>query len=557
MRQSIARRLNSRLFWRLVGIFLFLDLFICLLTAGGLVYYSELQAEKVIKIIAETGLPESGAWLELSNIRVSASRGDGGGAVIPQPFSYMLPVSTRRGLRAVDATGDITFFGRIDELSYIIIVEQDDVEYRIAVALEPFLRVFRVLLILLLVYEFLTVLSKTGKNRRMVRRELDPISALTRATMNLNAVSKQLDPDKMAALAGKLEGINASRLDTRIQIDDTQAELKSLAQAINGMLDRINESYRAQVRFVSDASHELRTPISVIQGYANLLDRWGKNDEKTLQESIHAIKDEAANMKDLVEQLLFLARGDNDTIMLQPEVFSLAELAREVTGEFAMIDATHHFELKAGSEAIVRADRGLIKQALRILVDNAVKYTDPGGHITLATSADGATATISVSDDGIGIKPEAVGHIFERFYRADASRARATGGAGLGLSIAQWITYRHNGHLEVLSREGIGTRISVLLPASNAPASNAPASNAPAISMPAASAPASRPPGLRPPTYNLTFGAQPDAPSPQWTQVSKDAQSLEQQMTREMEAQQPPFKPVPPDSPLPPSAPKE
>jgi signal transduction histidine kinase len=232
------------------------------------------------------------------------------------------------------------------------------------------------------------------------------------------------------------------------------------------MLDRINDSYRAQVRFVSDASHELRTPISVIQGYANLLDRWGKNDEKTLQESINAIKDEAANMKDLVEQLLFLARGDNDTILLQPEVFSLSDLAGEVVGEFTMIDATHQFEFRPGTGDIaVKADRGLIKQALRILVDNAVKYTDAGGHITLAASGDGVNATLSVSDDGIGIKPEAVGHVFERFYRADASRARATGGAGLGLSIAQWIATKHDGHMEVLSREGIGTRISIVLPA--------------------------------------------------------------------------------------------
>ena len=105
------------------------------------------------------------------------------------------------------------------------------------------------------------------------------------------------------------------------------------------MLDRINESYRSQVRFVSDASHELRTPISVIQGYANLLDRWGKNDEKTLQESIDAIKDETANMKGLVEQLLFLARGDNNTMALQIEHFELSALAVEVLQETQMIDA--------------------------------------------------------------------------------------------------------------------------------------------------------------------------------------------------------------------------
>jgi signal transduction histidine kinase len=268
----------------------------------------------------------------------------------------------------------------------------------------------------------------------------------------------------MEDLAGKLEGINAAKLDTRIQVDETQEELKNLARAINGMLDRINDSYRAQVRFVSDASHELRTPISVIQGYANLLDRWGKNDEKTLQESITAIKDEAANMKELIEQLLFLARGDNNTIALQPEVFLISDLAREVMNETQMIDSAHVFELRL-SQAAVSADRALIKQALRILVDNSIKYSESGGTILLTTAIEGKNAKLSVQDEGIGIRPDVIPYIFDRFYRAEQSRARATGGAGLGLSIAKWIISRHGGHMEVLSRENFGTRITIVLKA--------------------------------------------------------------------------------------------
>lgn len=113
--------------------------------------------------------------------------------------------------------------------------------------------------------------------------------------------------------------LTPAHLDTRISVGDTQKELKSLAAAINGMLDRLGEAYRSQARFVSDASHELRTPIAVIQGYVNLLDRWGKHDPKAMQESIDAIKGEAAAMKELVEQLLFLARGDNAGIHLEME----------------------------------------------------------------------------------------------------------------------------------------------------------------------------------------------------------------------------------------------
>ncbi|HBC92592.1 MAG TPA: sensor histidine kinase, partial [Pelotomaculum sp.] len=250
---------------------------------------------------------------------------------------------------------------------------------------------------------------------------------------------------------------------TRISVGETQSELKSLASAINGMLDRINESYRSQVRFVSDASHELRTPISVIQGYVNLLDRWGKNDEKTLQESIDAIKDETENMKSLVEQLLFLARGDNNTMALQVERFELSALAEEVLRETQMIDGGHEYNSHA-APVFINADRSLVKQATRILIDNAMKYSPPGKRIIVSVSSADGYARLTVQDEGIGIKSEAVPRILDRFYRADESRAKATGGAGLGLSIAKWITERYGGHIEVLSRLDIGTRISIVFP---------------------------------------------------------------------------------------------
>jgi signal transduction histidine kinase len=468
---SIAKKLNVRMFWRLLSLFIWLDILLCLITGIGLAVYSEHKAEEAVLLIAESGLPpaDTSGWQKLTGLEITEATGDVPGIEIPRPFSYPLPALTENAKRNVTVTSDLSapFLKRLDEVSYNVYAEIGGTTYKIAVLLGPFFRIFKYALLVLFICEIFSLLSRAAKDRHMVRRTLDPITELTRAAQNLNAVTSQLDPEKMAALAGKLEGINAARLDTRIQVDDTQEELKNLARAINSMLDRINESYRAQVRFVSDASHELRTPISVIQGYANLLDRWGKNDEKTLQESINAIKDEAANMKDLVEQLLFLARGDNNTIMLQAETFNLADLAREVFAETKMIDATHIFEVKA-SDVWVSADRALIKQATRILVDNAVKYTDPGGQITLSTGFEDGYAKLKVTDNGIGIPPEIVPRIFDRFYRADESRARATGGAGLGLSISKWITSRHGGFMEVLSREGLGTKISIVLPAAGA-----------------------------------------------------------------------------------------
>ena len=152
-------------------------------------------------------------------------------------------------------------------------------------------------------------------------------------------------------------------------------------------------------------------------------------------------------------------------ISLQLETFDLSELAEEVYRETKMIDSGHEYEARFVPVAVV-ADKGLIKQAVRILIDNAIKYTNTGGKIILFAGESADAATITVQDEGIGIPSEAVPLIFERFYRADSSRARATGGAGLGLSIAKWIVERHGGHLEVLSRQEFGTRIIVALPRS-------------------------------------------------------------------------------------------
>lgn len=467
-RFSIVYKLSLKLFFRLIGIFLTLDIMVCILAAGAFIVHSEKQAAAAFEIVSETGVPDeiSSEWLTLSGLSVSE--------LDRAPRGFFLPERVRRQFVEPTAFAARRFevglgkgsppLERLKSLSYIIELEHYGGAVRIAASAKTFLDIFIDVFIGLLIVELIILFSKVFEDARLVRRTLKPIYELEMAAQTLNKVGSRLDPCEMESLAGTLEGINAARLDTRIKIEETQEELKGLARAINGMLDRISESYRAQVRFVSDASHELRTPISVIQGYANLLDRWGKNDEKTLQESITAIKEEAANMKELVEQLLFLARGDNNSIILNLEDFSLSELSREVAGEMQMIDGAHNYHLKL-SETRVSADRALIKQALRILVDNAIKYTPSGGNITFSTEQDGEHSKVSVQDDGIGICPEAVPRIFDRFYRTDESRARATGGAGLGLSIARWITLRHGGHVEVLSREGIGTRITLILPA--------------------------------------------------------------------------------------------
>jgi len=261
------------------------------------------------------------------------------------------------------------------------------------------------------------------------------------------------------------ETLSESNLSNRINIAGTKNELKDLAAVINRMLDRIERSYNSQKQFVSDASHELRTPIAVIRGYTDMLKRWGKDDPEVLDEGIMAISQETDGMKDLVESLLFLARHDKKTLMMEVSEFSAPELVQEVLKEETMVHEEHHFHLETADDVQMKADRGMIKQVLRILCDNAVKYSEAGTNIYLSCKKEtDGTCSLNIRDEGQGIPAEDLPKIFDRFYRSDKARKSETGGHGLGLSIARIIVIAHNGKIRVRSKPGTGTVFSVVLP---------------------------------------------------------------------------------------------
>lgn len=260
--------------------------------------------------------------------------------------------------------------------------------------------------------------------------------------------------------------ITIYNMDARLNIGEAKYELKDLAYTLNKMLDSLKTDYTKQKRFVSDVSHELRTPISIIDGYASMLQRWGKKDEEVLNESIEAIKNEAENMKDLVENLLFLARHDNQTLIYNKENFYIDELLNEVIRETGIIDKKHIIEHTITPNVLICGDRNRLKQAIRIFVDNAIKYTPPSGKIILESYKTDSDIGISIKDTGIGISREDLGNIFNRFYRSDKSRTRQTGGHGLGLSIAKIIILGHKGKIKVRSKIGIGTEIIITIPTS-------------------------------------------------------------------------------------------
>ena len=518
IKSSIVARLNTRLFFRLLGIYFTMDLLLTLLFCGGLFMWAEGQAAQISALVEERGVPtaEATEWMGAGSYTVVAGApeeletgwlvtdetsvvtdmptdtsapaestastvvitggtagqaAEAGSALAPLGFRLPgwlpSPAETEGGVRWFNpGTVDLLFlvtFSTGDTTSYTLYLPHNGDPYTIQIDLSSPAAIFVFAARVLLICQLASLITNLFKNAGSIKKVLRPIQELAATAAKLNQ-AERMSPEELRALAGKLDEINATHLDQRVSVSGTQRELQTLAQAINAMLDRIDEAYRSQMRFVSDASHELRTPIAVIQGYANLLDRWGKDDPATRQEAIDAIRQEADSMKELVEQLLFLARGDNDSMKVSFEPFDLTEVAGEVLRETQMIDQTHKFTARWSLPVPVWADLGLIKQALRVLVDNAIKYTPEGGRVTIwAEGADGL-ARLSVEDEGQGIDRESLPHIFDRFYRTDESRARQTGGTGLGLAIAKWIADRHGGWFEVVSWPGVGTRITLVLP---------------------------------------------------------------------------------------------
>lgn len=250
----------------------------------------------------------------------------------------------------------------------------------------------------------------------------------------------------------------------RLNVEGTKNELKDLAMVVNSMLDRIEISYESQKQFVSDASHELRTPIAVIQGYANMLNRWGSKNEEVLQESIDAITNESKSMQDLVEKLLFLSRHDKKTLKLKKSKFNMCPVVEEMVKETRLVSTNRVIENPILNDVIVYGDKQALKQAIRIFIDNAIKYTKDGDTISISCENDNEDCIITVKDTGIGMSRKDVDNIFERFYRSDQVRNDKIYGHGLGLSIAKLIILGHTGKIKVRSQLTKGTSFIVTLP---------------------------------------------------------------------------------------------
>ena len=249
----------------------------------------------------------------------------------------------------------------------------------------------------------------------------------------------------------------------RVPLASTEDELKRLALTFNAMLQSLEVAYQGQQRFVSDASHELRAPLTAIQANLELLERHPRMPEADRREAVNEASREAARLGRLVAELLALARADAG-VGIRSQPVDLDRVALEAVQEARHLAQGRKIEIEKLDPVKLSGDRDRLKELLLILLDNAVKYTPAKGVISLRLQKNGTDAEIGVSDNGVGILPQDLPHVFERFYRSDPARSTDPGGSGLGLPIARWIAERHGGTIAIQSEPGKGTRATITFP---------------------------------------------------------------------------------------------
>jgi heavy metal sensor kinase len=269
--------------------------------------------------------------------------------------------------------------------------------------------------------------------------------------------------DEITATA---RSIGESSLSRRLPVPGTNDELERLSVTLNQMLERIEGAFRRVTEFTADASHELRTPIALVRTTAELALR-KRRTEGDYRGALEEILNEAERTTGLIENLLTLARADAGKAQMERSPLDAASLLLEAGEQARKLAAQKeisftHYPLDPGPQIL--GDAGALRRLLLIVLDNAVKYTPPGGSVTLAGRTEGHRLHVEVRDSGLGIAAADLPHIFERFYRADKSRSRDSGGAGLGLSLAKWIAGAHGGEIFVESALGKGSVFRLVFP---------------------------------------------------------------------------------------------
>jgi len=339
-----------------------------------------------------------------------------------------------------------TSFGRYRTLASSLSVRNDNYQILVAIPLDGMESTLRRIRTLFLLSAPAVLLVAALGGYWISRRALAPVDALTSAART----------------------IGIQNLSRRLTVLATGDELQRLSETWNDMLARLESAVKRLSQFTADASHELRTPIALIRTTAELALRRERSPE-IYREALRQVVAESERTSHLVEDLLLLARSDAGLPALPLERLELTPLVRDVCRQGQVLAEERQLELSAempDQPVYVEANDASLRRLLLLLLDNAVKYTPPGGHITVTVNPDPAGATVAVRDTGIGIPDSALPHVFERFYRVDESRNRDGAGSGLGLSIAKWIAERHHASLEAESAMGHGSVFRIRFPLS-------------------------------------------------------------------------------------------
>jgi heavy metal sensor kinase len=264
--------------------------------------------------------------------------------------------------------------------------------------------------------------------------------------------------------------ISAQNLSSRLVVSPTGDELQRLSETLNGMLDRLEASFKKITQFTADASHELRTPVAVMRTRAELSLRKARSPEE-YRDVIAEVLTELEKTSGLIEQLMFLARADSGAETLNFSPTNVTEVLREACHQGSALAEAKQigFQEQISSDSMwIRGDATSLRRLFLILIDNAVKYTPANGQVEVSLHRNNGYAIAQVRDTGIGIAENDLPNVFERFYRADKARTRELGGVGLGLSIGRWITEVHSGTIEVQSAPGRGSVFQIRLPITQA-----------------------------------------------------------------------------------------
>ncbi|MDC0705485.1 MULTISPECIES: HAMP domain-containing sensor histidine kinase [Priestia] len=272
------------------------------------------------------------------------------------------------------------------------------------------------------------------------------------------------------ALTLTMKKIKTNGLEERVPVNEKNDEFAQLGSLFNELMDSLEDSFLQQKQFVEDASHELRTPLAIIQGHLTLLNRWGKNDAAVLDKSLKSSLKEVERLTNLVQDLLELSRAENSLINpVDVEPINVLATVQHVVRNFEVLYSNYEFKIRYSHENLyVNISSRHLEQILIILLDNAVKYSKKEEkEVVIDCSLINEKVSLKVMDKGIGIPEEDIPYILNRFYRVDKARSRKQGGLGLGLAIAKRWIEKYHGTINIESKEGEGTNVTILLPLFN------------------------------------------------------------------------------------------